>query len=282
MSVSRYEPALHRVLRELRPYLDAVMVIGGWVPYLYSRYGGFMAWNGRTPLTAEVDVLLERPLPAGVRASIADILRDSGFQPTADGAGSAVWVGDVASGEMIEFLVPHTGTARQIGATVPVAAQPGLRAISLPGLELMQRFRQTLPVPVITNAGSVVLPVNVPRLGAYLVNKASTFTHRQPHALGGSKRYKDLLYLRDVMAAGAEVVRHVRRELVDMAGDNKAAGEIRTAANNLRLAVNGSFEAEVQMAVAALREREPGRSPVSLSADLRGHLGDLLDTFSES
>jgi hypothetical protein len=211
MSVSRYEPALHRVLWELRPYLDAVMVIGGWVPYLYSRYGGFVTWNGRTPLTAEVDVLLERPLPAGERASIADILRDAGFQPTTDGAGSAVWVGDVASGEMIEFLIPHTGTVRQIGDTVPVAAQPGLRAISLPGLDLMQRFKQTLPVPVITNAGSVVLPVNVPWLGAYLVNKASTFTRRQPHALGGSKRYKDLLYLRDVMAAGAEVVRHVRR-----------------------------------------------------------------------
>jgi hypothetical protein len=279
MSVSRYEPALHRVLWELRPYLDAVVVIGGWVPYLYSRYGGFVTWNGRTPLTAEVDVLLERPLPAGERASIADILRDAGFQPTTDGAGSAVWVGDVASGEMIEFLIPHTGTARQIGDTVPVAAQPGLRAISLPGLDLMQRFKQTLPVPVITNAGSVVLPVNVPRLGAYLVNKASTFTHRQPHALGGSKRYKDLLYLRDVMAAGAEVVRHVRRELADMAGDNKAAGEIRTATNNLRL-VNGSFEAEMKMAAAALREREPGRSQESVSAELRGHLEDLLDMFS--
>lgn len=33
MSVSHYEPALHRVLWQLRAYLDAVMVIGGWVPY---------------------------------------------------------------------------------------------------------------------------------------------------------------------------------------------------------------------------------------------------------
>jgi hypothetical protein len=282
MSVSHYEPALHRVLWELRPYLDAVMVIGGWVPYLYSRYGGFVKWNGRTSLTAEVDVLLERPLPPGERASIADILRAGGFQPDEDGAGSAVWVGDVASGEVIEFLVPHTGTARQMGDTVPIAAQPGLRAISLPGLELMQRFKQTLPVPVITNTGSVVLPVNVPWLGAYLVNKASTFTRRQPHALAGSKRYKDLLYLRDVMAAGAEVVRHVERELAELARDKKAAGEIRTGANNLRLAVNGSFEADVQMAVAALREREPGRSETTTSAELQGHLKDLLDIFSES
>jgi hypothetical protein len=282
MSGSRYEPALHRVLWELRAYLDAVIVIGGWVPYLYSRYGGFVKWNGRTSLTAEVDVLLERPLPPGERASIADILRDGGFQPDADGAGSAVWAGDVASGEVIEFLVPHTGTARQMGDTVPVAAQPGLRAISLPGLELMQRFKQTLPVPVITNVGSAVLPVNVPWLGAYLVNKASTFTGRQPHALGGSKRFKDLLYLRDVMAAGAEVVRHVKRELAHMAHDNKAAGEIRTGANNLRLAVNGSFETDLRMAIAALRVREPGRSEASTSAEFRGHLQDLWEIFSES
>lgn len=282
MSVSRYEPALHRVLWELDPYLDAVMVIGGWVPYLYSRYGGFATWNGRTPLTAEVDVLLERTLPASGRASIANILRAAGFQPATDGAGSAVWVGDVASGEMIEFLIPHAGTARQVGETVPVAAQPGLRAISLPGLELMQRFKRTLQVPVITSAGSVMLPLNVPWLGAYLVNKASTFAHRQSHALGGSKRYKDLLYLRDVMGAGAEVMRHVKREVADMAKHKQAAGEIRTAANNLRLAVNGSFEPEMQRAVAALREREPERTLASASAELRGPLTDLLDIFSES
>jgi hypothetical protein len=188
VDVSHYEPALHRVLWELRPYLDDVVVIGGWVPYLYRQYGGFAAWAGRTSLTMEVDVLVSRPLAPGDRASIPEILRGSGFRPSTDGGGAAVWVGDVKSGEMIEFLVPHTGTARQMGDTVPVAAQQGLRAISLPGLGLMQRYRRRLPLPVETESGAVVLDVSVPYLGAYVVNKASTFTARQEQPLGGSKR----------------------------------------------------------------------------------------------
>jgi hypothetical protein len=150
------------VLWELRPYLDDVVVIGGWVPYLYRQYGGFATWAGRTSLTTEVDVLVSRPLAPGDRASIPEILRDSGYRPSSDGGGSAVWLGDVQAGEMIEFLVPHTGTARQMGDTVPVGAQNGLRAISLPGLGLMQRCRRQLPLPVDTNEGAEVLNVTVP------------------------------------------------------------------------------------------------------------------------
>lgn len=42
MNPSRYERALRRILFELRPYRDEIVVIGGWVPYLYRRYGGFL------------------------------------------------------------------------------------------------------------------------------------------------------------------------------------------------------------------------------------------------
>jgi hypothetical protein len=281
MDVSHYEPALQRVLWELRPYLDDVVVIGGWVPYLYRQYGGFTAWAGRTSLTMEVDVLVSRPLAPGNRASIPEILRGSGFRPSTDGGGAAVWVGDVQSGEMIEFLMPHTGTARQMGDTVPVAAQQGLRAISLPGLGLMQRYRRRLPLPVGTESGEVVLDVSVPYLGAYVANKASTFTARQEHPIGGSKRPKDLLYLRDIAAAGGEVLERVSSDLREMARDRSAAGEIRTAANHLRLAVNGSYKAEMYEAVAALRERDGGPSDAAALADFRGHLADLLDVLSE-
>ncbi len=277
MDGSHYEPALRRVLWELRLYLADVVVIGGWVPYLYRQYGGFDTWTGRTSLTTEVDVLVDRPLPAGDRAPIPKILRAAGFQPSTDVGGSAVWVGDVQSGEMIEFLVPHTGTARQQGDTVPVAAQAGLRAISLPGLALMRRYTRQLPVPVETDAGECVLAVTVPWLGAYVVNKASTFVRRQAHATGGSKRFKDLLYLRDIGAAGNEVLAQVQRDLAGMARDRSVAGEISTATNNLRLAVDGSYPGEMLEAVASLRERELVPSDTAALADFRGRLADLLD-----
>lgn len=181
---------------------------------------------------------------------------------------------------MVEFLVPHTGTARQQGDTVPIAAQGGLRAISLPGLELMRRYRRPVPIPIATDAGEAVLDVSVPWLGAYVVNKANTFCRRSAHAGGGSKRPKDLLYLRDVAAAGGEVLAQVERDLRRMARDRRAATEIHNAANHLRLAVNGSHQSEVREAVAALGEREATPSEAAALAEFRGRLADLLDLLS--
>ncbi|MDP9200419.1 MAG: hypothetical protein M3P26_00600 [Gemmatimonadota bacterium] len=37
--------ALQRVLVALGPYRDDVILIGGWVPYLYQRFGGFSHWE---------------------------------------------------------------------------------------------------------------------------------------------------------------------------------------------------------------------------------------------
>ncbi|HEX6042705.1 GSU2403 family nucleotidyltransferase fold protein [Longimicrobium sp.] len=277
MDGSHYEPALRRVLWELRAYLDDVVVIGGWVPYLYRRYGGFAGWQGRTSLTVEVDVLVDRPLPPGARPSIPDILRGCGFRPSGSVGGAAVWMGDVDAGEMIEFLVPHTGTARQQGDAVPVAAQAGLRAISLPGLELMRRYRRPVRIPVATEGGETLLDVHVPWLGAYVVNKACTFCRRSAHGEGGGKRSKDLLYLRDVAAAGEEVMARLEQDLREMARDRRAAGEIGSAGNNLRLAVNGGYPGEVNEAVAALRERDATPSEAAALAEFRGRLADLLD-----
>ena len=61
MDLSSYERAFQRIVFELRPYLDEIVIIGGWVPYLYKRYGGFESWQSETSLTAEVDVLVDRP-----------------------------------------------------------------------------------------------------------------------------------------------------------------------------------------------------------------------------
>lgn len=281
MNASKYEGALRRVLWELAPYLDDVVVIGGWVPYLYSRYGGFKHWRGSTSLTAEVDVLVDRPLPPGEREHIAEILLRGGFRRTEGSYGSAVWIGDLKAGEKIEFLVPHTGTAKQLGDAVAVGAQAGMRAISLPGLELMQRFKRRLSIPVAARTGEARIDVWVPWLGAYIVNKGASFVRRQPDAATGeSKRPKDLLYLRDVSAAGAEVADHVARDLREMSRDRKVAEAIRYAANNLRMVVNGSFEADVARAVAAMREREPVPSDTVAAAEFRGQLADLLDILT--
>lgn len=176
MNFSPYESALRRIVSELRPYLDEIVIIGGWVPYLYKRYGGFNSWNANTSLTAEVDVLVDRPLPPGERPSIPELLRRADFRPSEEEGSLAVWEGDVQAGEKIEFLVPHEGISRQEGTVVLVTAQAGMGAIPLGGLELMRRFKQKLAIPVAIDSGEQSVEIWVPALGAYTVNKASTFS----------------------------------------------------------------------------------------------------------
>ena len=286
MEHSRYEPALRRILKTLGPYLDDVVVIGGWVPYLYGRYGGFTTWSANTSLTAEVDVLVGRPLLSGERPSIPELLRRANFTPSAEVGGLAVWEGDVRAGEKIEFLVPHLGTSRQMGTVVPVPDQAGMSAIALAGLELMRQFKQRLAVPVATDRDGRVLEPWVPTLGAYTVNKASTFLARRDDPGGGNpKRAKDLLYLRDLMAAGPEVVTRIQSDLTDMVRDRGTPRRVKDgveyARNTLKLALTDDTGRILHEVAGMLVEREPGLRREAALADVRGHLADLVEVLGE-
>lgn len=280
------EHALGRVLWELRPYLAEVVVIGGWVPYLYRRYGPFPSWragDGLLSLTAEADVLLTRDLPPAGRQPVADLLRGAGFQPVTTTGLAAVWANDPARGEKIEFMVPHAGTLRDVGRVVPIGAQREVGAVALDRLDVLQRHTRTLGVPAVAPDGARRLAaVRVPRLGAYVLNKAATFLYRQPVAGGGGnpKQAKDLLYLRDLMYGGAEVVDVVERDLAEiLAADSSAQHIIDLAANNLDGAVRPSSSAvtRLQAVAAMLVEREPAWQYDAAVANVAGHLTDLRD-----
>lgn len=283
----QFEQGLRRVLWELREYLNDIVVIGGWVPYLYRKYGGFADWHSSLSRTAEVDVLLGSSLKALGRRPLATILAQAGFRPAADADPAAVWLGDVQQGDQIEFLVPHKGTARQIGLLQPIEAQQGLGGVSLPDLELLRDFTRTLKLPVtIEGEARSELEVRVPWLGAYLANKAATFPQRRSirrtPLSENPKRAKDLLYIRDLMAAGEEIVRCITADCAAMRSVGKVVqSRIDYAANNLRLMQGGTFAAELREAADMLAERDAARQLDSL-ADLRGHLDDAREVLERS
>lgn len=281
-NLARYEAAFRRIVLQLRPYLDDLVIIGGWVPYLYRRYGGLGTWATGISLTAEVDVLIDRPFPPAGRPTIPEILRQAGFRPTEGQGGSAVWTGDIQAGEMIEFLMPHQGTARGEGAVIPVADQNGMGAIPLGGLELMRRFKRQLTIPIITTGGTTDLEIWLPTLGAYVVNKASTYARRQAvQTEGNPKRVKDLLYLRDLMAAGVEVVEQIEADLAVIAGD-QGEEQVRSAQSTLYLAIGGAYQRLLPEVARMLVERESALSVDAALADIRGHLTDLVEILRES
>ena len=281
------EHSLQRILWELRPYLGDIVVIGGWVPYLYQRYGGFAAWSGHLSLTAEVDVLVPRELPPGDRPPIPTILESAGFTPTEATPQAAVWTNDPERGEKVEFLVPHVGTYQTLGKVVPIGAQRGMGAVALTALDVMQRHTRVLPVLARAPDGTQSpVDLRVPLLGAYVLNKAATFQNRRSlAAVPGAgvrtnpKKAKDLLYLRDLMHAGAEVVAAIERDIeAILEQDTEAQDVVDTAANNLDGTTRTASPDQVAVmgeAGAMLVEREPGTSHAAATANVTGHLTDL-------
>ena len=68
MNESIQEKAFFKVLQDLRNYLPYLVVVGGWVPYLYRNY----LWKGETDkpyLTADIDI--------GIKTKIKDFRQDS-------------------------------------------------------------------------------------------------------------------------------------------------------------------------------------------------------------
>jgi hypothetical protein len=270
---ARLEQALRRVLWTLRPYLSDVVVIGGWVPHLYRRHGGFAEWRSGLSGTAEVDVLLPASAPAAERPPLGEILTSAGFRSS---NGGAVWENDPATGEKVEFFVPHTGIAASQGVVRPVADQSGVGAFALTDLDVLSEHTRILPVPMTVQEGPPVeLSVRVPTLGAYLVAKACTFLKRSPIMDGTmSRRAKDLVYIRDVMAAGEEVVRRVEADVIEMR--HRAGGDRRLEYAVSQLALLNDRHPALVEAAQELAERDLVPESQARS-DVLGHVHDLHD-----
>lgn len=276
---SSFERGLQRVVSALEPYLGEIVIIGGWVPYLYRQYGGLSTWRGRLSMTQEVDVLVRSEIPPDGRDTIAETLRAAGFVATANTNTAAVWTNDPASGEKIEFLVPHAGPSRTLGQIVGVMQQPGVGAVALDRLDLLQRHTRRLRIPALDATGNTQLvEVCVPTLGAYVLNKAATFQDRRVMESGvlNPKRAKDLVYLQDIMGAGADVEALVHQDVVAISKPGRHV--VSKAISSLDAVLKRV--AGVEEASRELAERD-GMTREAAEAQIRGRLGDLLDVLRE-
>ncbi|MDE3152805.1 MAG: hypothetical protein KGL93_11215 [Gemmatimonadota bacterium] len=273
------EAALQRVLLTVRPYLPNLTLIGGWVPYLYQKVGGFDGWSSRLSFTQELDVLLPEDLSVEGLPPLPELMREAGLRPINDGG--ATWTTGGASADEIEFLVPRL-RSRGDQSTIPIRGQPGLSAIILPYLELLERFSRPLRVPITVadppHPGITALDVRVPWLGAYVLNKAITSRLRQPRTGESTnpKAAKDLLYLRDLAAAGQAVAGAIEEDVARMIdADPTMQHAIDIAVSRLEPFARGN--GNVDEVAAMLQEREPSRSLDNARADVLGHLVDLFE-----
>lgn len=275
MISSDLERSLWSILDVLREYADDLVLVGGWVPYLQMKYGRASSPRARTSRTGEADLVLPSGLRRGERRPIVELLEAAKFRPL--DAERVVWGRDPEHGEKIEFFQPHTGTARSLGRAASQPEQPGLAALSLDHLWIMERFNEPLLIPG-PEAGSPDAPVRVPLLGAYVLNKANTF-HGRSGPDGGGKSGKDLLYLRDIMAAGREAEKVLQEDLLTMldGGErNRVRAELDRARSHLQLVTDRYHSGAARI----LAERD-ALDTAGAQADVEGHLRDLADLLGD-
>jgi hypothetical protein len=279
------ERTLVDVLLALGPYLPDLILIGGWVPYLYHRYGGFSGWIQQPSLTTEADILLPTNLDSSTRPNLASVLRDAGFTPDGDGPSAATWIRDASRGERIEFLMGDNVPVRGQGRSTSVPGQRGINAIAFGSLGILERHTVSLLLPFADgpsarSPGDVQptgLAVRVPCLGAFVLNKAATFPLRLGTGSAATRldAAKDLLYLRDVFAAGKSVVETVRQDIKRIvATDALAESIVRSGASNLAGLFRGALRSLLDQVAMMRHEREPTVTTVAARADAAGYLSD--------
>lgn len=226
------------------------------------------------PLRAILTALRDYTEDIVQRSPIASVLEAAGFRPT--GETGVIWTREPERGETIEFLQPVKGPAFSRGRPADIPDQPGLRALALDRLWVLGAFTEGLILPPETDAGHTV-HVRVPVLGAFVLNKANTFGLRGGED-GPEKGGKDLLYLRDVMAAGEGSTSEVETDLEGMLGSaerRRASASLRRAAYHLRHVTRPLRG----IAARILAERE-GIDVASARADVEGHLTDLVELLA--
>lgn len=122
--------------------------------------------------------------------------------------------------------------------------------------------------------------MRVPSLGAYIINKASTFLNR-----GGRRdedgHLKDLLYIRDLMAAPAVVIDHIEADMERIAGSAEQYAEmVRTGANHLGLVLRDGSHPLLEAVARMLIERDPKVPREDARARTLGYLTDLHEILA--
>ncbi len=179
-----------RVLKALEPRLGELVVIGGWAWYLYRKY---LTASPGLPgeFTLDVDVALPRRLPAG--RGLDQLLEDAAFEEEMSGDDSPpvtryAWPSRKEPEAIIDFLTPARGAG-----TETTLKTGGVIAQQLRTLDVLLEDPLVLEINEKSGADAFLGPVRVPRVGAFLLQKAQTLASRRR-----SKRDKDLFYIFDL------------------------------------------------------------------------------------
>lgn len=184
---------LQKLLAALEPYLDRVVIIGGWAHRLYRFVDEVVAPPYEPIYTTDTDVAI--PQDAGIpHDDLAARLKAHGFVGELRGDDrppiTHYHLGSVDSGYYAEFLTPKVRTRSERQRDTAVVG--GVVAQVLPHLDILTID----PWPVRVQAPQRIEPfvVAVPNPVAYIAQKLIVLKDRRRE-----DRSKDLLYINDTL-----------------------------------------------------------------------------------
>ena len=191
--------SLLKAIEVLAPYLDEIVIVGGWVPFLYHRYGQRPSPH---PLlrTMDIDVVVPRHVEERERPSIDELLSRAGYEARIYGSDVPVIKYELTSPVTeIEFLTPEVGKPGKAALTV----QRGLIAQALRYLQILLENTKKMEISDTIDGSDINLVVTVPSPGAFIYQKGLTLSpssRRTP-----AKVDKDLYYIFSLMDSSKEL-----------------------------------------------------------------------------
>lgn len=187
------DPVLIRGLSAIEPYLDKVVIAGGWVPHIYELvYDATRA--GKSPRTRDIDLAVPRTVPLN-GMSIDKLLMAANFEcrfHSVDTPPVTKYVALDGDQEVeIEFITDAPGSSQ-----ASINVQSDLTAQELHYVSIMLENPWPIDLSELAD-GKVDYTVLVPKPGAFVFHKALVFKKRRD----GVKREKDLYYIFFVLEA---------------------------------------------------------------------------------
>jgi hypothetical protein len=268
--VSRLDPVLARGLGAIEPYLDVVVVAGGWVPHIYELlYDATLP--SRSPRTRDIDLAVPRSVPVRDR-SIDELLKVADFRCEFHSLDSPPVTKYVATQDddtdiEIEFITDAPGASE-----AAIMVQPDLTAQELHYVGLLLDSPWPVDLADLTD-GEVELTILVPKPGAFVFHKSLVYRDRRDRP----KAEKDLYYIFFVLDALPEWRDAIAAELVRLAG-NKPSW-FKKSLKNLKSIFDGPESAGVD---ALLNQKPPTAFPGLSDEQFRQYAFSVMSRLIET
>ena len=217
--------SLLKTLDTLKPYLEDIVIVGGWVPYLYRKYGAIPARHPSVR-TGDIDIAVPNVVPDKGRTTIDELLSGAGYTTRIYGSnsGAVKYELDTPPTE-IEFITPEIGKPKEES----IAVQSGLLAQPLRYLGILLDSTRQITITERLADLDFTAAVKVPTPAAFVFQKTLTSPLRRDK----NKEAKDLYYIFDLLDSTPETRSQIPAEIKALVG-NYPVTWFKTAISNLQ------------------------------------------------